>query len=116
LTPKGICVALTLFNDFDDVKQFIDFKKIDSTFKSVVREAEKHPILALLRTKEADNIIKEQLNRMENEAQFHEVFLFKLRAYTEEMIRQGINIDTMPKLDFKLFMANKIYFWMMGAS
>jgi len=50
---------------------------------------------------------------MENDAKFHELFLFKLRAYTEEMIRQGINIDTMPKLDFKLFMANKIYFWMM---
>ena len=114
LTPKGICVTLTLFSDFEDVKQFIDFKKIDRTFKSVVREAEQHPILALLRTKEADNIIKKQLNRMENDAKFHELFLFKLRAYTEEMIRQGVNIDVMPELDFKLFMANKIYFWMMN--
>ena len=81
---KGLCVALTLFNDFAEAKKFIDFKKIDSTFKSVVREAEKHPIIALLRTKEADNIIKEQLNRMENDTKFHELFLFKLKAYTED--------------------------------
>jgi len=81
--------------------------------KSVVREAEKQPILALLRTKEADNIIKEQLNRMENDTKFHELFLFKLKAYTEDMIQQGVNLDTMSKLDFQLFMANKIYFWMM---
>jgi sulfite reductase alpha subunit-like flavoprotein len=111
---KGICVTLTLFNDFADVKKFINFKKIDSTFKSIVREAEKHPILALLRTKEANNIIKEQLNRMENDAKFHELFLFKLRAFTSEMILQGVNIDIMSKLDFQLLMANKIFFWMMG--
>lgn len=106
-------MVLTLFNDFTEAKKFIDFKKIDSTSKSVVREAEKHSILALLRTKEADNIIKEQLNRMENDTKFHVLFLFKLKAYTEDMIQQGINIDTMSKLDFQLFIANKIYFWIM---
>jgi len=105
---------LTLFNDFIEAKKFIDFKKIDNTFKNVVREAEKHPFIALLRTTEADNIIKEQLNRMENDTKLHELFLFKLKAYSEDMIQQGVNIDTMSKLDFQLFMANKIYFWMIG--
>ena len=50
---------------------------------------------------------------MEHDTKFHELFLFKLKAYTEDMIQQGVNIDTMSKLDFQLFMVNKIYFWMM---
>lgn len=114
LTLKGLCVALTLFNDFADVRELIDLEKIHHDFQSVVREADRHPIIALLRTKEADNIIKEQFNRMENDTKFHELFLFKLRAFTSDMIMQGVNIDLMSTLDLKLLMANKIYFWMMA--
>ncbi len=116
LTFKGLCVALTLFNDFADIRKLIDFEKIHQDFQSVVREADMHPIIALLRTKEANNIIKEQFNRIENDYQFSELFLFKLRAFTSDMILQGVNIDIMLKLEFQLLMANKIFFWMMEAS
>ena len=114
MTLKGLSVALTLFNGFADVRKLIDFEKIHQEFQSAVREADKHPIIVLLRTTEADNLIKEQFNRMENDSQFSELFLFKLRAFTDDMIRQGVNIDIMLKLEFQLLMANKIYFWMMG--
>jgi hypothetical protein len=116
LTSKGTCVALTLFNDFANVSKLMDFEKMQQEFQSAVREADRNPMVVLMRTSESDNIIKEQFNRMENDPQFGELFLFKLRAFTSDMIQQGINIDIMSKLDFLLLMATKIISWMMGAS
>jgi hypothetical protein len=45
---------------------------------------------------------------MENDTILHGLFLFNLKACTEDVIHQGVNIATMPKLDFRLFIANKI--------
>jgi hypothetical protein len=114
LTFKGISVALTLFNDFADAKKFIDFTQIERNFKDALKEFDENPIYALLRTTKADNIIKKQFNRIENDPQFGELFLFKLRAYTSDMIRESVNIDIMPELELKLLMAYKILFWMIG--
>ena len=87
LTFKGFSVALTLFNDFADVKSFIDFTQIERNFKDALAELDRNPIYALLRTTEADNII-----------------------------REGINIDSMSELDLKLHLAYKILFWMIGGT
>jgi hypothetical protein len=116
LTSKGFCVALTLFNDFADVRKLMDFDKIQQEFQSAVREAYRNPMIVLMRTTESDNMIKEQFNRMENDPQFGELFLFKLRAFTDNMINQGVNIDIMSKPEFLMLMAVKIHFWMMGAN
>lgn len=49
---------------------------------------------------------------MENDPNFVELLLFKLRAFTDELIREGVNIDTMAKQDFQIILTNKIYNWM----
>ena len=116
MTFKGISVALTLFNDFADAKKFIDFTQIERNFKDALKEFDENPIYALLRTTKADNIIKKQFNRIENDPLFGELLLFKLRAFTDDLIREGVNIDIMPELELKLLMAYKILFWMIGAS
>lgn len=112
LELKGVCVALTLFHDFGDLKKLVDFEDLQQQFKSVVTKVKKHPLIALITTTTTDNTIKDQYNIMENDPKFIELFLFKLRAFTEELIREGVNLDTMSKRDFQIIMANKIYSWM----
>jgi hypothetical protein len=50
---------------------------------------------------------------MENDSKFIELFLFKLRAFTEQLMREGVDIDNMSNQDFQLFMAGKISSWIM---
>ena len=45
---------------------------------------------------------------------FLELFLFKLRAFASDIILQAVNIDIILKIEFKLLMANKIFFWIRG--
>jgi hypothetical protein len=108
---KGACVALTLFNDFGDLSKLIDLD-IQLQFKSAIQKIKKLPIFALMFTKAAQNIIKEQYDRVENNPKFIELFLFKLRAFTQELISEGVNIDTMSKRDFRIIIANKMSSWM----
>lgn len=111
LETKGACVALTLFNDFGDLRKLVDLGDLQLQFQSAVRKIKKHPLIALITTTVTDNTIKDQYNIMENDPTFVELFLFKLRAYTDDLIRLGVDLDAMPNLDFKIIMANKLSSW-----
>lgn len=115
LETKGSCVALTLFNDFGDLRKLVDFEDLQLQFKTAVKKVKRHPFIALV-TKAPDNTMKEQYDMMENDPKFVELFLFKLRAFTIDLIRQGVNLDTMSNKDFQIFMAEKISSWMMEDS
>lgn len=112
MESKGVCVALTLFTDFGDLRKLIDFEELRQEFKSTVQKVKKLSIIPLIFTKAAENIMKEQYDKMENDPKFIELFLFKLRAFTDALIKEGVNIDTMSNPEFKIFMAGKIYSWM----
>ena len=74
-------------------------------------KVKKHPLIALI-TQAPDNTIKEQYDLMENDPKFVELFLFKLRAFTSDLIREGVNIDAMSNQDLQIFLAGKIVSWM----
>ena len=110
LETKGLCVALTLFNDFSDLRKLVDFKELQQQFKSAITKIKRHPLIALI-TSVSSNTIKDQYEMMENDPKFVELFLFKLRAFTEELIRVGVDIDAMSNKDFQIIMATKINSW-----
>ncbi|MCJ7770531.1 hypothetical protein MUP37_03020 [Candidatus Bathyarchaeota archaeon] len=116
LDSKGTCVSLTLFDDFDEVKKLVDFDELQLQFKEVVRKVKKHPLIDLMTAPLRDNTIKNQYNMMENNPKFLEQFVFKLRASTNEMIREGVNLDMMSNQRFLIILASEISSWMEGES
>lgn len=110
LENKGACVALTLFNDFSDLRKLVDFEELHPQFTSAVNKIKRHPLIALI-IRAGGNTLSDQYEMMENDPKFIELFLFKLRAFTDEFIRIGLDIDTMSGRDFKIIMANKLSNW-----
>lgn len=108
---RFLSILKTNFNDFGDLRKLIDFKDLQPQFKSAVQKAKKNPIIPLIFTKAAQNIIKEQYDKMMNDPKFIELFLFKLRAFTEELIREGVIIDTMSNRDFRISIGIKMSSW-----
>ncbi len=115
LETKGLCVALTLFNDFGDLRKLVDFEDLQQQFKIALKKIKRHPLIALI-TKVGDNTMSDQYDMMENDPKFIELFLFKLRAFTDDLIRLGVDIDAMSKRDFQIIMANKLFSWMEDSS
>lgn len=68
-------------------------------------------LIALI-TQAPDNTVKKQYDLIENDPKFVKLFLFKLRAFTIDLIREGVNIDTMSNQDLQIFLASKISSWM----
>jgi hypothetical protein len=111
LEAKGTCVALTLFNDFGDLRKLVDFEDLQPKLKSAVQKAKKNPIITLIFTKAVQNIINEEYDKMVNNPKFIELFLFKLRAFTEELIREGVDIDAMSNRSFRINIGEKMSSW-----
>ena len=64
----------TLFNDFGDLKKFVGFEDLQLQFKSAVIKVKRYPLIALITTQAAENTLKEQYNKMENDSKFIELF------------------------------------------
>lgn len=112
LTLKGFCVSLTLFNNFDDVKKIIDPELFDRAVKDQMKMVDKLPLVALLKRKKAENMIKDLFGQVENDPRFGELFLYKLREYTSDIISKGVNVDDMSSEEFCAFMGGKMAYWL----
>ena len=49
---------------------------------------------------------------MEKEERFVEQFITKLRDFTAELIKDGLNLDAISNEDFEIIIANKVSSWM----
>jgi hypothetical protein len=112
LSSKGTSVALTLFNNFDDLRKLVDFHSLQNQFRTAVTKVKRHPVIAIITAPHQDNTLKDQYDRMEKEERFVEEFITKLRDFTSEMIREGVNLDTMSNRKFQIIMASEISSWM----
>ena len=111
LETKGACVALTLFNDFSDLRKLVDFEDLQPKFMSALQKAKKNLIIPLIFTKAAQNIINEEYDKMAKNPKFIELFLFKLKTFTEELIREGVDIDAMSNRSFRINIGEKMSSW-----
>jgi hypothetical protein len=48
---------------------------------------------------------------MANNPKFIELFLFKLKTFTEELIREGVNIDAMSNRNFRINIGERMSSW-----
>ena len=111
LSSKGSCVALTLF-DFNEIRRLADFDELQSQFRDMIRKVKRHPVIAIMTAPHQDNTLKDQYDRMEKEERFVEDFITKLRDFTSELVRAGLDLDTLSNEDFEIIIANKVSSWM----
>ena len=78
---------------------------------SALQKAKKNLIIPLIFTKAAQNIINEEYDKMANNPKFIELFLFKLKTFTEELIREGVDIDAMSNRSFRINIGEKMSSW-----
>ncbi len=114
LTFKGFCVALTLFKSVDEVKPFLEV--FNQMVKSqLLRMFDKHPLYALIKSEHVDERVKESLKRIEGDSRFSELLLFKLKEYTERLIKEGVDLDVLSVEEFTGLIGGKLVSWFLEA-
>lgn len=101
LTIKGVCVALTQLNNIMEVFPFLQVTLLLDAFEKDFR---KHPVIRLLL--KSSYVKEEEINKTFAFGKSPKIpQLFK--DYTNELIRQGVDLDTMLDSEFTLLMINK---------
>ena len=101
LTIKGACVALTQFNNIMEVYPLLQVNSIVNAF---AKEFHKHPTTRMLL--KSSSVKKEEIDKALAFGKSPKIpQLFK--DYTNELIKQGVNLDKMPDSELALLMISK---------
>jgi len=108
LTFKGVCIGLALYDD-SEIRKFVDFSQFYRASKEYAEKYEKAPIIQMLNTMYPEGGPRKFADKIKDE-KFGELMFWNLRAYTEQMIKLGIDIDSMTIDDFRIEIGMKLFF------
>jgi len=108
LTTKGLCLAITFFETSEIIK-YVNFDRFGIDIQKVVESLKDNPLLAVaLKTKEGKKKLKEVSDKLQSDTLVFEMFLNRIKDLINDIIKKGINIDSMTDNDIMFYVAGKL--------